>query len=182
MKTNGFQETAMVLDSLTQRFLDGGRIDVKNKTIYDGTYCSGGYPEEGIGVCTDVVWRAFKHCGISLKDSVDAAIKKQPSKFYIPTGKPDGNIDFRRVKNLLIYFKEHAESLTTVFDTSTIETWQPGDIVCFEKPDHIAIISDKKAADGTPYIIHNSGPYARDANDLLTWVYSCTGHFRYSFK
>ena len=166
---------------MTQRFLDGGRIDVKNKTVYDGAYCSGGYPAEGIGVCTDVIWRAFKYCGISLKDSVDSEIQKNPSNYYQPTGKPDKNIDFRRVKNLLVYFKGHAKSLTTVYDTSTLETWQPGDIVCFKSPDHIAIISDKKNDKGDPYIIHNSGPTAREADDLLVWVYNCTGHFRYNF-
>ena len=40
------------------------------------------------------------------------------------------NIDFRRVKNLKIYFEHTAISLTT--DVNDIEQWQGGDIVVFK--------------------------------------------------
>ena len=39
----------------------------------------------------------------------------------------DKNIDFRRVKNLKVYFDNNAISLTT--DINEIEEWQGGDIV-----------------------------------------------------
>ena len=43
----------------------------------------------------------------------------------------DKNIDFRRVKNLKVYFDNNAISLTT--DINEIEEWQGGDIVVFKK-------------------------------------------------
>ena len=52
----------------------------------------------------------------------------------------DKNIDFRRVKNLQVYFKNNAISLTT--DINDITAWQGGDIVIFKK--HIGIVSDKR--------------------------------------
>ncbi len=52
----------------------------------------------------------------------------------------DKNIDFRRVKNLKVYFDNNAISLTT--DIHEIEEWQGGDIVVFKK--HIGIISDRE--------------------------------------
>ncbi len=42
----------------------------------------------------------------------------------------DKNIDFRRVKNLKVYFDNNAISLTT--DINEIEEWQGGDIVVFK--------------------------------------------------
>ena len=51
----------------------------------------------------------------------------------------DINIDFRRVRNLAVYFKDTAIELTT--NVSEIEEWQGGDIVIFKK--HIGIVSDK---------------------------------------
>ena len=41
----------------------------------------------------------------------------------------DKNIDFRRVKNLKVYFDRNAISLTT--DINQIEEWLGGDIVVF---------------------------------------------------
>lgn len=41
----------------------------------------------------------------------------------------DKNIDFRRVRNLNVFFLYHAKVLTT--DISDISQWQGGDIVVF---------------------------------------------------
>lgn len=38
----------------------GARRDAENHPTYDPGYFAGGYPPEDRGVCTDVVWRAFK--------------------------------------------------------------------------------------------------------------------------
>ena len=44
----------------------GARNDAENKPKYDGSYQNGGYPPNDIGVCTDVIWRAFKNAGYCL--------------------------------------------------------------------------------------------------------------------
>lgn len=54
------------------------------------------------------------------------------------------------------------------------------DIVTFDYPyEHIAIISDKRRADGVPYLLHNAGPTASETDKLLSWPSSITGHFRF---
>lgn len=141
----------------------GARKDAQNHPKYDGKYIDGGYPPENIGVCTDVVWRAFKNAGYSLKDMVDSDIAARP-KAYPLIDKPDTNIDFRRVRNLRIFFDEYAVSLTT--DVNKIEEWQPGDIVIFNNNKHIGVVSDKRTRDGITYIIHNGGQPNREEDYL----------------
>ena len=52
----------------------GARQDAENHPRYDGSYQQEGYPPDDIGVCTDVVWRAFKNAGYSLRYMVDRDI------------------------------------------------------------------------------------------------------------
>jgi uncharacterized protein YijF (DUF1287 family) len=152
----------------------GARIDAKNKPKYDSRYQEGGYPPDNIGVCTDLIWRAFKNAGYCLKDMVDRDIKNNPSLYQSIT-KPDTNIDFRRVKNLHIFFEHYGITLTT--DVSDISKWHPGDIVVYGNDKHIAIISDKRNKYGQPYIIHNSGQPVREENALTR--NKITGHYRF---
>lgn len=152
----------------------GARADAKNRPTYDGTYYEGGYPPDDIGVCTDVVWRAFKNAGYSLRDMVDQDIIARPEA-YPKIEKRDNNIDFRRVRNLRIFFEKHAISLT--LDINEIAEWQPGDIVIFDDDKHIGIISDKRNRDGQPYVIHNGGQPNRE-EDYLDKA-TVTGHYRF---
>lgn len=157
--------------------LQGAKIEVENKPTYKSAYYSGGYPPDNEGVCTDVIWRALKNAGYSLKDMVDEDIKNNVDKYPRVDGKPDSNIDFRRVPNLKVYFEINQINLTT--DLSKIEEWQPGDIVVFGSS-HIGIISDKRNKKGIPYLLHNGGQPLRE-EDILE-VYNkyepITGHYR----
>lgn len=157
--------------------LQGAKIEAENKPTYKSAYYSGGYPPDNEGVCTDVIWRALKNAGYSLKDMVDEDIKNNVDKYPRVDGKPDSNIDFRRVPNLKVYFERNQINLTT--DLSKIEEWQPGDIVVFGSS-HIGIISDKRNKKGIPYLLHNGGQPLRE-EDILE-VYNkyepITGHYR----
>ena len=144
--------------------LQGAKMDAKNRPKYDGTYVEGGYPEDNVGVCTDVIWRSFKNAGYNLKAMVDKDIADNITDYPRTGGKPDPNIDFRRVPNLHIFFEKYAISLTT--DIENIENWQPGDIVIFEKDKHIGIISDKRNKKGVTYVIHNGGQLNREEDYL----------------
>ena len=156
----------------------GARADAENKPTYRSAYYSGGYPPDDEGVCTDVVWRALKNAGYFLKDMVDEDIKNNLSLYPRVDGKPDPNIDFRRVPNLIVYFQKNHISLTT--DLTEIYKWQPGDIVVFST-DHIGIISDKRNEKGVPYIIHNANQPNREEDGLEfyndNWK-EITYHFR----
>ena len=157
--------------------LYGAKAEAKRKPTYQSAYYSGGYPPETEGVCTDVIWRAFRDAGYSLKDLVDQDIQENLEAYPRVEGKPDPNIDFRRVPNLKVYFERNAQSLTT--DLTQIEQWQPGDIVTFGTT-HIGIVSDLRNQKGVPYLIHNAGQPKREEDVLEVWNHfnPISGHFR----
>ena len=109
----------------------GARIDAVNRPKYNGEYVDGGYPSDDVGICADVIWRAFKNAGYVLKDMIDEDIKNNPSDYPELDGRRDPDIDFRRVRNLKVFFDKYATKLT--LDPYKIEEWQPGDIVVFGK-------------------------------------------------
>ena len=151
----------------------GARAYVNTRPKYESTYESGGYPGEGVGVCTDVIWNAFQAAGYDLKGMIDADIAAHKDA-YPTIETPDPNIDFRRVKNLNLFFKRYGESITT--DVSNLAAWQPGDIVIY--PKHIAIVSDRRNQDGVPYIIHHNGrPFYEE--DALTHD-TIVAHYRWT--
>lgn len=157
--------------------LQGAKIDAEKKTKYKSAYYAGGYPPDTEGVCTDMVWRALKNAGYLLKDMVDEDIKNNVDEYPRVNGKPDPNIDFRRVPNLKVYFERNQISLTT--DLSKIEEWQQGDIVVFGNS-HIGIISDKRNKNGIPYLLHNAGQLLREEDVLKIYnkYNPITGHYR----
>ena len=144
---------------------------VKTKPKYKSKYYNGGFPNDNFGVCTDVVAFAFLNAGYNLRDLVDEDIRKNMELYNID--KPDKNIDFRRVKNLKIFFDRNATTLTN--NVNEYMDFQKGDIVVFDK--HIAIISEKRNKKGIPYIIHNSGNF-KYVEDALT-RYNIVGHYRW---
>lgn len=164
------------IDDYTDILL-GARMDAENHPTYKSAYYAGGYPPDNEGVCTDVIWRAFKNAGYSLKDMVDEDIKNNVELYPRVNGMPDTNIDFRRVPNLKVYFDRNAILLTT--DIYEIAQWQAGDIVIFGTS-HIGIISDKRNKKGVPYLIHNANQANREEDALEMWNYfePISGHYR----
>lgn len=165
--------------------LAGARAEVNRRPWYQSGYYRGGYPPENVGVCTDLIWRAFRAAGIELKDRIDADIKASPAAYPRLAGKPDRNIDFRRVPNQSAFFRRHASVLGTTFNPAapaSLTHWLPGDIVVFKGPDHIAIISDKKTRKGVPYLLHNDGPWASEADDFEKWAErGIVAHYRWKW-
>lgn len=170
------------VDDLTE-FVVGAKAEVMRKPEYRSAYYKGGYPPEKEGVCTDVVWRAMRDAGYDLKSLVDKDIHENLSQYPRVNGKPDPNIDFRRVPNLIVFLRRHGMQLTKEIKPGNVENlylWQPGDIVTFDYPhEHVAIISDKRRPDGVPYILHNAGPTASETDQLQSWPSPITGHFRF---
>ena len=152
----------------------GARQDAINHPRYDSSYWAEGYPPDDIGVCTDVVWRAFKNAGYNLREMVDYDIQLRPEA-YTRVTKRDKNIDFRRVVNLRVFFEKYGQKLT--LDTTDIEQWQPGDIVLFGNDKHIGIVSDKRNIKGQTYIIHNGGQPNREEDYFKRG--EVTGHYRF---
>ena len=163
------------IDDYTDIML-GARKDAQNMPKYKSAYYAGGYPPDNEGVCTDLVWRALKNAGYSLKDLVDEDIKNNLSS-YEKIEKPDPSIDFRRVYNLKVFFDRNTNKLTN--NVYEIAQWQPGDIVIFEES-HIGIISDKRNKKGIPYLIHNTAQPVREEDVLERYKDIITGHYRWN--
>jgi uncharacterized protein YijF (DUF1287 family) len=161
----------------------GAKAEVQRKPLYHSAYYQGGYPPATEGVCTDLVWRAFRDAGYNLKDLIDKDIRENTAQYARVVGSPDPNIDFRRVANLIVFFRRYGLELTKEIkpgDVDNLSLWQAGDIVTFGYPhEHIAIISDKRRPDGVPYLLHNAGPVASETDQLLSWPSPVTGHFRF---
>ena len=117
----------------------------------------------------------MRGAGYDLMELVDEDIKAHPGDYNIEN--PDKNIDFRRVQNLKVWFKNNAVSLTT--DLSDIEEWQGGDIVIFKN--HIGVVSDRRNKDGVPYMIHHNSPHqASYEEDILEKRDDLVAHYRIS--
>ena len=163
-----------------EKLILGARKDAIAMPAYISAYYAGGYPPDNEGTCTDLVWRAFKEAGVLLKDLVDEDIKNNRSNYSFIQYR-DPNIDFRRVQNLTVFFKNNAEVLTTnIYDTSE---WKAGDIVVFGDDEHIGIVSDIRNDNDIPYLIHNNDQPIREEDRLEYGYYTMgvTGHYRFDF-
>ena len=140
---------------------------------YKSKYYETGYPDDGYGVCTDVLAFAMLGAGYDLMTLVHEDILAHPEDYDIET--PDINIDFRRVRNLRVYLRRHAISLTT--DPSDTRQWQGGDIVMFHE--HVGIVSDLRNERGVPFVLHLAGSMQlKHEEDILEKRDDITDHFR----
>jgi hypothetical protein len=168
--------------------VQAARAQIGIVTEYDTSYYAEAYPPENSGACADVIWRALQQAGYDLKALIDQDIAQNPT-LYPQNPIQDPNINFRRVNNVKIFLERHAQSLTTEvipWDEKNLEQWQGGDIVTYAQIPgglwHIAIISDKRAKDGIPYLLHNYGQGVQEKDHLLTWPTEITGHFRFDLS
>ncbi len=153
--------------------LQGTLAYIETKPQYKSQYYEGGYPDDGYGVCTDVVAAAMKSAGFDLRELVDNDVRTRPEAYDIQ--KRDSNIDYRRVDNLKVYFAKYALSLT--IDPKQIDQWQGGDIVVFAG--HIGMVSDHRNIRGVPYVIHHNSPFQRRyEEDILEKRNDIVGHYR----
>lgn len=157
------------------RLAEAARQQIATLVIYDPTYRKLDYPMGDVpwylGVCTDVIVRAYRQLGVDL----------QPLVHQSRVGSGDRNIDHRRVTVLRNFFRRKGQALPVSKDPVD---FLPGDIVSYYVPDgtfsktHIAIVSDRKTWSGVPMIIHNRG-YSVQEEDAL-FAEEMTGHYRYS--
>lgn len=155
--------------------LENAKKYINKKPKYKSKYYSTGYPNDEYGVCTDVIAFAMKDAGYDLMELINEDIQTHREEYNIET--VDKNIDFRRVRNLKVYFKRNAISLTK--DVHEIEEWQGGDIVIFKS--HIGLVSDKRNRNGVPYLIHHANPFqTKYEEDILEKRHDIVGHYRIS--
>lgn len=164
------------LDDQTD-ILNGAIRYTNSQPKYQSKYYAGGYPDDGYGVCTDLVAAALKEAGYDLRELVNEDIRNNSVIYEIDY--PDKDIDYRRVRNLRIFFDRNATELTT--DIHQIDRWQGGDIVVFSN--HIGIVSDRRNSKGIPYVIHHASPWQRRyEQDILEGRTDLVGHYRMGVK
>ena len=133
--------------------LDNVRNYIAKNPKYKSKYYGTGYPDDEYGVCTDVVAFGLKDAGYDLMELVNEDAINHKEEYNIET--IDKNIDFRRVRNLNVYFKNN----------------------------HIGVISDKRNKKGIPFLIHHANPlqvnYEEDVLELYEQDY-IIGHYRIS--
>lgn len=168
-------------DENARKLIKAAREQIGVTLVYDGAYQGLDYPNGDIprakGVCTDVIVRAYRDAfEFDLQRAVHEDMRANFSSYPANWGlsRPDRNIDHRRVPNLETWLKRQGGKLDMPRDVRKLDA---GDLVTMRLPrnlPHIAIVSDKTRADGTPYIIHNIGWGAReealteDLQELLT--------------
>jgi uncharacterized protein YijF (DUF1287 family) len=152
---------------------------VKAHIVYRDGYYMGGDPPPQLGVCTDVVVRSFRAAGVDLQGAVTADIRRRPSAYGI--ARPDPNIDHRRCRNLIIYFRRHARSLPT---SDGSDDWQPGDVVFWDTSGdgaahHVGMIANGRDKTGAPTIVHHwPGLPVSETDGLFSW--RIVGHYRWT--
>jgi uncharacterized protein len=153
-------------------------------TRYDGSYRRIPYPggdvPADVGVCTDVVIRAYRAAGVDLQQRVHEDMTWSFAAYPRLWGlrQPDANIDHRRVPNLQTYFRRKGAQAATTRDP---RDYAAGDLVTWMLPGnlpHIGLVSDRRSADGErPLIVHNIGN-GPEIEDML-FAFTITGHYRY---
>jgi len=168
-----------------ERRLESAALERTTHSVhYDGRYRRLDYPggdvPDDVGVCTDVVIRAFRGVGIDLQERVHedmlAEFAAYPNRWGLQ--RPDPNIDHRRVPNLQTFFTRAGESLPP---SDRPEHYRRGDLVTWLLPGnlpHIGIVvSPQVDGVGNPMIVHNAGAGPRRQDVLFD--YPITGHYRF---
>ena len=123
---------------------------IDRSITYESSYKNIDFPcgdvPEDIGVCADVVVRAFLKIDICLQQGV---YKYRKSKGL----STDTNIDHRRVRNLGSYFGSNGWEINVSKDIVNEDIYEPGDIIWWKigGADHIGIVYTNGR------VLHNMG-------------------------
>ena len=176
--------TAPASEARSRTLIEAALAQTKQAVAYDGRYRVIAYPggdvPANVGVCTDVVIRAYRAIGIDLQQAVHEDMRQSFAAYPKTWGltRPDSNIDHRRVPNLQTYFTRHRASLAV--SRSAVD-YAPGDLVTWLLPGalpHIGIVTDRRTADDArPLIVHNIGR-GPELEDML-FSFEISGHYRY---
>jgi uncharacterized protein len=164
--------------------VEAAREQTRQRVTYDGSYRRIAYPmgdvPAHIGVCTDLVVRAYRRLNIDLQQLVHEDMARHFALYPGQWGMkaPDTNIDHRRVPNLQVFFTRKGRALA--FDADA-RRCTAGDMVTWRLPGnlpHIGIVSDRRTMlAARPLIIHNIG--AGPVEDDILFAYPITGRYRY---
>ena len=102
-------------EASAERLVAAAVAQTRASVTYDGSYRRIPYPggdvPKTIGVCTDVVIRAYRRVGVDLQVKVHEDMKRAFKSYPQLWGmaRPDPNIDHRRVPNLQTFLRRVGE-------------------------------------------------------------------------
>lgn len=166
------------------RLVAAAMEQTRTSVTYDGSYRRIAYPggdvPAGIGVCADVIIRAYRQVGVDLQVKVHEDMRRAFEVYPRIWGlrKPDPNIDHRRVPNLRTYFRRAGAERAV---STSASSYRPGDLVTWTVPrnlPHIGIVASEVAPSGRHMVVHNIGR-GPELEDML-FQFPITGHYRYA--
>lgn len=122
MATSAMGESPSPARRLDTRFaqalIQAAVAQTSTRVTYDGSYRRIPYPggdvPTSIGVCTDLIVRAYRAVGVDLQvrvhEDMRAAFRSYPQLWGL--SRADPNIDHRRVPNLQTYFRRRGAQLS----------------------------------------------------------------------
>lgn len=174
---------------LTDTFFDKLCISAIKRTFiqetYDGSYrvlkYPGGDVPDSIGVCTDLVIRAYRKLNIDLQKLIHEDMKKAFSEYNKrrKSDRIDRNIDHRRTPNMQTFLTRKKANKPV---TTNPEDYQPGDLVFWDVANgHVGIVVNVKTPDKKRWMVaHNIGR----GSELEDFLFGATivDHYRWNGK
>lgn len=152
------------------------------KVVYDASYFVIPYPNgdvpDSIGVCTDVVIRAYRKVGYDLQKLIHEDMKANFAVYNKRrrSSKIDSNIDHRRTPNMETFFTRKGAKLPV---TDKEEDYKPGDVVFWDvATGHVGVVVNLKVPGTNRYYIVHNICCGNKVEDFL-FVPKITGHYRW---
>jgi uncharacterized protein YijF (DUF1287 family) len=174
--------TLSAQDSRFQKICEHALQQTLKPCTYDPAYRSIKYPggdvPDSLGVCTDVIIRAYRAVGIDLQQLIHEDMKKAHAEYNKRrlTKKLDTNIDHRRCPNMETFFTRKGAVRPI---TKNEKDYQPGDIVFWDiAAGHVGLVVNQKVPFmDRYYLVHNicCGPKKED----FLFAAKITGHYRW---
>ena len=172
-----------ITNPVISKLVESAISQTKSNVTYDPAYYDIDYPNgvvpSNVGVCSDVIIRAFKDVDLDLQKEVheDMAsnFKVYPNLWGLTS--TDKNIDHRRVPNLQTYFQRKNYDLPVTDDAND---YAPGDVVVWRFANgrvHTGLVVNALDLTSQRYlIVHNAGRGPQLENVLFAW--EIIGHYR----
>lgn len=177
------QNTIPLADTQLAKLCNAAIAQTYKKVTYDGSYFRIPYPggdiPDSLGVCTDVIIRAYRKTGYDLQKLVHEDMNRSFAAYEKrrKNGRIDPNIDHRRCPNLETFFSRHGEKLTV---SPNPADYKAGDIVFWDvAAGHVGLVVNISSESNSNQllVVHNIGSGPQLENYLFKS--RITGHYRY---
>lgn len=184
MATKPLDYTFVLADSNVTALCNAALKQTNKKVTYNGSYYSMKYPggdvPDSIGVCTDVLIRAYRVLGYDLQKLIHEDMIRATAAYKARRNfdRIDANIDHRRTPHMETFFARKGKKLIV---SDSAADYKPGDIVFWDvAAGHVGIVVNVRCPSDTSrcMIVHNIGAGPK----LVDFLFGAKilGHYRYS--